>query len=95
LKFAEGPLPPAPAQVVQLDQPVIFWMLDFTIAVPGTGVPGGGGAVEPLTVMVSGNLKIPPAESHACTTTPWVPLDIGMLVFRLPLPVTNTLLLST
>jgi hypothetical protein len=36
-----------------------------------------------------------PAESQACTTTLWVPLDIATLVFKLALLVTNALTPST
>src|ERR1044071_5802081 len=78
---ATGPAALAPAQTVQLAQPVIWSILALITAVEGgvgkllTGVGVGVGEV-PLTVMLNGALKTAPVESHAWTTTLWPPTDI-------------------
>ena len=68
---ATGPDALAPAQTVQLAQPVIWSILLLTTAVEGgagkaVGVGEGVGVGElPLTVRLSGALKTAPAESQA------------------------------
>ena len=77
-KIATGPFAFAPAQTVQLAQPVIWSISLLTVAVEGgvgkaeTGVGVGVGDV-PLTVRERGALKNAPVESQACTTTQCVP----------------------
>jgi len=99
-----GPLPPAPAQAVQLCHPVIWSMFDLITAVEGgvgkLGVGDGVGVgvglgVLPLTVIVSAVLKTVPAESHACTTTLCLVADMETEVSILELWMKYTLTLST
>ena len=69
---ATGPLALAPAQTVQLAQPVIWSILLLTTAFEGgTGRPGAGVGVGVgvglvvLTVRLNGALKNAPVESQA------------------------------
>src|SRR6185312_15620783 len=81
---AVGPLPPAPAQVVQLDHPVICSMFALVTAVEGgtgrgegvgagvgvgEGVGVGVGLGAVVAVIKTAVLETLPAESQACTTT--------------------------
>src|SRR5690242_14759594 len=73
-----GPLPPAPAQAVQLCHPVIWSMLDLVAALAGgAGNPDVGVGLLPLTVMLTAVLVTIPAESQAWTTTLCLAADMA------------------